>query len=458
VPAWSPDGKRLAFARFLEPPRGPLVQEVFVTDVATGRSQRVTISRAGESSFDPVWSPDGRSLVYTRGGSSRIGDLELPNLWTVHPDGSRERELTRAYAEGGSNGSPAWVPRAVRRVARPRVVEVERRSGVLELHVPYHVDELAADGSRAVVGPLDQAGPDAVGPKGPIQLWDVATSKAVRLNASACYRVLELAISGRRTLFDCDESAVDSVFQSVRLYQPGRRLPSQVFLGRNGFHGEINAGVFVERVLGSPRLFAFGTVRSDPSGRSLGRRVWRLRRDRPVAIASGRPVAVSGDRIAVERVGRIVVLRGDGTVAATIHDPAARPPRSAYALLDRRVALTRSRLLILARRRLRAYDALNGRLELTFKLARGADMIEAADDDLAVYAVLGTVHVLRLDDGRETTVRVPAARIHDLERRGFYPRRRVRAALTPAGLFLAYNVRAPRPGRVVFIPRQALTR
>lgn len=458
LPVWSPDGKRLAFVRDVGPSRGPLVGEVFVEHLASGRARRLTFSRAGESSRSPAWSPDGRSLVYVRGGAARLGELELPELWTIRADGSGDHPLTRAYPLGGSNDSPVWSQGTIRTAARPHVVQVHRRSGPFELHVPYPVDELAAEGPRAVVGPLSQAGPDIIGPKPPIQVWDVSTGAVRSLSGSACYSVLEPALSRRRLLFDCDQSAVDSIFQPLRLYEPGRRLPVQVFLGRNGLGGAMDAGVFVERILGSPDMFAFGTVRSDARGRAVGRRAWRLDRRRPVVIGAGRLAALAGGRIAVERDGEIAVLRRDGTTVGTVREPAARPPLSAFAYPPRRsVALSTGRLLVVSRGHLRLYD-ITGHLLRTFVLAPKTDTLEAADDEVVVYVRRATVHVLRLRDGHETRIAVPAARPSELRRRGLYARQRVRATITRDGLFLTYNVLAPRPGRVVFIPRKSLGR
>jgi Tol biopolymer transport system component len=58
--AWlSPDGKRLAF----DMSKGAGGDDIWIRDVARGVSSRFTFDAADET--DPVWSPDGRSLVFS---------------------------------------------------------------------------------------------------------------------------------------------------------------------------------------------------------------------------------------------------------------------------------------------------------------------------------------------------------------------------------------------------------
>jgi TolB protein len=64
-PAWSPDGRQLAYVSFEA--RKPVV---YVHDVATGR--RLLANFKGSNSA-PAWSPDGRSLVSrSRDGGSQL--------------------------------------------------------------------------------------------------------------------------------------------------------------------------------------------------------------------------------------------------------------------------------------------------------------------------------------------------------------------------------------------------
>jgi dipeptidyl aminopeptidase/acylaminoacyl peptidase len=55
--SWSPDGRSVAFAKFVDG-----TWDLFVVDVASGRERRLTSGRGSETS--PAWSPDGRWLAY----------------------------------------------------------------------------------------------------------------------------------------------------------------------------------------------------------------------------------------------------------------------------------------------------------------------------------------------------------------------------------------------------------
>jgi Tol biopolymer transport system component len=65
---------------------------------------------------DPAWSPDGKSIAFSRAGSRS----NTAALWLMRSDGSRPRRLTRADARRDTN--PAWSPdgRQIAFVRAPR--------------------------------------------------------------------------------------------------------------------------------------------------------------------------------------------------------------------------------------------------------------------------------------------------------------------------------------------------
>lgn len=102
--AWSPDGSRLAYARTVRGRHGSLVNDLYLVDVRTGKTRRLTRNRRAAA---PTFAPDGRRLGFigALGGTANAfvldletgeemqltdfeGDVQLTTLrWS--PDGGR---------------------------------------------------------------------------------------------------------------------------------------------------------------------------------------------------------------------------------------------------------------------------------------------------------------------------------------------------------------------------------
>jgi Tol biopolymer transport system component len=94
-PAWSPDGREIAFVREVGADKF-----IAVLDFDSGAIRRITAETF--SAFDPAWSPDGERIVFT----GYEDPFRAGGLFLVDADGSDLRRITDERF--GSVGNPVW--------------------------------------------------------------------------------------------------------------------------------------------------------------------------------------------------------------------------------------------------------------------------------------------------------------------------------------------------------------
>ena len=94
APAWSPDGKTIAFASRTEPDSGPTPWQIY-TVKATGGARRA-LTHGSLDSVDLAWSPDGKKIAFSRVAGGQV--ISSGHVYVMNATGG---SLKRVSSGGG---------------------------------------------------------------------------------------------------------------------------------------------------------------------------------------------------------------------------------------------------------------------------------------------------------------------------------------------------------------------
>jgi TolB protein len=101
-PVWSPDGKRIAYTTYRSGfPGGGFrfYEDVLVMD-ADGTGKKNLTKDTPDLASDPAWSPDGKRIAFRRASFGKPGE----EVWKMRPDGTRRTRIA------GDGALPDWQP------------------------------------------------------------------------------------------------------------------------------------------------------------------------------------------------------------------------------------------------------------------------------------------------------------------------------------------------------------
>jgi serine/threonine protein kinase len=244
-PAFSPDGRTLAFVRSI----GPVLSDAYLLSLSAslapqGPPRRLTYE--GRHTLSPAWTPDGSEILFTCGG---VGSHR--GLWRIPASGStRTAQLVPGACEEAQTVSIARRGTASRLVCTRGSVDV----GIWDVE-------------------LSERGEPASAPR------DLLPSTAVEINPA-------LAPDGQRVAFMSDRSGSIEIWacekdgsNPIQLTSFGRGIPSNLCWSPDGARI-----AFGYRSEGEPRLYVVNAAGGPPRPLTSGKGVYAL----PAFSADGR--------------------------------------------------------------------------------------------------------------------------------------------------------------------------
>jgi hypothetical protein len=402
--AWSPHGTALAWSD------GESLRIATLAGDRTGiRTLRVP---TGVTVGSPAWSPDGRWLVYPRQSL----------IWASRLDGADGRPVVSPFPNAGGGAQPAWglgapvTGTTTASVAPPIAAQTELSDA------PTSV---ASDGSRALL--FGEVLPDRAGSA----TWSATSGAptALGIPAENVDGALAGATAAWRTYGGGNSEQVSDLYVSVG-GAPAVKVAS----------GDVTCDPCKGDELSMPRgqgdLLVYTSQHVDGPTVSA-QQLWRLDGTTPVLLGPARSVEdVDSQRILVTQLdGTLAVLDSSGMLLSHL---AVSPPAGASALVGNQV-------VVLDAGRLAVYDLAGGLEVASWPAPPASDhaTLLGAAAGIAAYLDGIAVHIVRLSDGRDVTLRI----LDESSMRG---------DLNASGLFASFDHAAVSGAEAVFVTLDSL--
>jgi dipeptidyl aminopeptidase/acylaminoacyl peptidase len=146
APAWSPDGRMVAFLRVMEKDGKPQPAQIYLMSMDGGEARQLTEMKKGAGA--PVWSPDGRTIAFSTSTPAEIMEEQRQRDEPERPVGdtlpSRPDTAARGAADSAEEKSDVRViTRAVYRMNGPGYLDPSSHDHIWTVAIP-------APGEKAV--------------------------------------------------------------------------------------------------------------------------------------------------------------------------------------------------------------------------------------------------------------------------------------------------------------------
>ena len=213
-PSWSPDGRMIAFVRGPVPqPDSGRDDDVYVIEAHAGATPKQLTTFEGSDSGRPAWSPDGKWLAFLRGDEPKYQAYNLSKLAIVASDGTAPaRVLTAALdrpvssAQFSADGKSVYV-----------LLADDRENQLARVRIADGTVERLISGKRAVAG-YSMAGLDRIAVlsstpdrAGEVFAWDNGRLRQLSHQNDSLFAQLQLGTTEGVTSKSKDGTEVHSV-------------------------------------------------------------------------------------------------------------------------------------------------------------------------------------------------------------------------------------------------------
>jgi dipeptidyl aminopeptidase/acylaminoacyl peptidase len=275
---WSPDGAEIAFiSNHTAEPERNITTDVFVVAAKAASEPRQLTHYTGADVGPPAWSPDGKEIAFLRGGHVKYWQYQEDRLAVIAADGSGHAKVVTANFDRPIDG-PQWTPDGKHIVA---LVTDDRNQYPASVDLATDTVKRLVDTEGVAAGLSGKAGHEALlwtTDTKPTEVYALGDGRLTQLSHQNAKLLSELALAKAQNM-DCrskDGTRVDGLITLPD--EPGATQPYPMLLWIHGGPQGQDAHAFsAMRQLFAARGYAVLNVNyrgSDGRGIAYQKAIW----------------------------------------------------------------------------------------------------------------------------------------------------------------------------------------